>query len=506
MGRGELERLWKGAPAPMNVQATEAPRSFRAKLAEVFSRGPGGISELLRVATPLILAAGGHAINLFSDRIMLAWYSADAVSAVLPAGLTCFTASCVFVGAVGYTNAFVSQYFGAKSFERVGPSVWQGIFLALLGGLFMASGWFWAGPLFRFFGHPESVFAGELSYFRLMAPGAVIMLLNIALSALWGGRGRTKVIMLVNFLICALNISLNYCLIFGKLGLPALGITGAAIGTLCAEAAGLLVYAGLFLRGSMRRVFNTWPERLFDAELFGRLVKYGLPSGIQLFLDLAAFNVFVVIMGRFDRVVQEATSIVFSLNALSFIPMLGLGQTVSILVGQAIGARDVDRATRSVRGAFFLTAAYMGAMSLLFVLWPELLLQLFVRAGDASQAEVFELTRTLLRFIAAYTLFDGVFLIYGSAIKGAGDTAFAMWINSAMAWFCYAIPCMIAYKLGASIWILWSILLCYVVAESGVFYWRYKSGPWKRMSVIGRGKERPPTDNSVLPPPGGDIE
>ncbi len=456
--------------------------------------------ETLRVAIPLILAAGGHAVNLFSDRVMLSWHSSDAVSAVLPAGLTCFTASCIFFGTVGYVNAFVSQYVGAKRPERVGPSVWQGIFLALFGGLCMATGWLWAAPLFNSFGHPSEVLAKEISYFRLMAAGTVIMLLSVALSSFWGGRGRTKVIMLVNMLVCVLNVSFNYCLIFGHGGFPALGIEGAAIGTLSAEAVGLLIYIGLFLRPSSRRDFNTWPSKLFDRELFGRLIKYGAPSGIQLFLDLAAFNVFVVIMGRFGHVVQEATSIVFSLNALSFIPMIGLGQTASILVGQAIGARDLDKAHRAVRSSVALTVIYMGSMGILFVAWPELFLQLFSRPDNPAQAEVFALAKQILWFIAAYTLFDGVFIIYGSAIKGAGDTAFSMWVNSLMAWLCYAIPCMAAFHFGCSIWVLWCILVFYVVLESLVFYLRYSHGAWERMSVIERKK---PIDPEEPPSVGG---
>ena len=481
--------------------------SICTKVTELFGSKPGGTFEVLRIAIPLIISAAGHAVNLFTDRMMLAWHSADAVSAVLPAGLTCFAASSIFFGTAGYANAFVSQYVGAKRPERVGPSVWQGIIFALLGGMFMATGWFWAAPLFRLFGHPADIQVGEVSYFRLMAAGTCIMLLSMTISSFWGGRGRTKVIMFINFLTTFLNVVFNYGLIFGHYGLPAMGIEGAAIGTLSAEFIGLAIYVCLFLRPAMRKAFNTWPEKLFNAELFGRLVKYGLPSGIQLFLDMAAFNTFVVILGRYGKTVQEASAIVFSLNAIAFIPMIGLGQTVSILVGQSVGAQDIPRAKRAVRSGVMITLLFMGSMAALFVIHPQIFLQLFVRPDDPTQADAFALAKQILYFVAAYTLFDGTFIIYGSAIKGAGDTAFSMWVGSFMAWFLYAIPCSIAAYMGASIWTLWSILVIYIVTESAIFYWRYKRGRWEKMSVIDRNDPNaPPTDNSPMPSPAEEIE
>ena len=84
-----------------------------------------GMKHVLQVAFPLIMAAAGHAVNLFSDRVMLARYSAEAVSAAMPAGMTSFSISCIFVGIVGYANTFVAQYTGAGAEKRVGVSIWQ---------------------------------------------------------------------------------------------------------------------------------------------------------------------------------------------------------------------------------------------------------------------------------------------------------------------------------------------------------------------------------------------
>ena len=176
----------------------------------------GSMWEVLKIALPLILAASAHAINLLSDRIMLDHYSDEAVAGSMAAGLTSFTLSCFFLGIISYTGTFVAQYFGAGVKDRVGTAVWQGIFLSLIGGAFLATGWFWGGWLFSLFGHDPSVVSEETNYFKLLSLGGILLLLNAALSSFWGGRGKTTLIMVVNFIITALNIPFNYICIFDR--------------------------------------------------------------------------------------------------------------------------------------------------------------------------------------------------------------------------------------------------------------------------------------------------
>ena len=142
-----------------------------------FLSNEGGMWEVLKIALPLILAASAHAVNLLADRIMLAHYSDTAVAGSMAAGLTSFTLSCFFLGIIGYTGTFVAQYFGAGAYDRVGTAVWQGIFLSVLGGGFLASGWFWGGWLFSRFGHDPAVVTEEVEYFRLLSLGGILLLL-----------------------------------------------------------------------------------------------------------------------------------------------------------------------------------------------------------------------------------------------------------------------------------------------------------------------------------------
>ena len=276
-------------------------------------------------------------------------------------------------GTIGFTGSFVAQYSGAGATERVGTAVWQGIFLSLIGGAILATGYFWAEPLFALFRHEPEVTAQEIRYFKILSLGNVLLLLNAALGAFWSGRGKTVMVMSVSFLITLMNVPFNYALIYGNWGAPELGIAGAAWGTNLSALVGCIVYACFFfIPRSSRRHFNTC-SNIIDWGLLWRLIRFGVPNGFQFFVDLSAFNIFVIVVGTYGKDIGAATAIAFGLNSIAFTPILGIGQTVAILVGQSIGANDVHRAKKSVKSARNLTLIYMGLMAVFFVL--RLLLQ-----------------------------------------------------------------------------------------------------------------------------------
>ena len=444
----------------------------------------GSILDVLKVALPLILSSSCHAVNMFFDRLMLTRYSQPAAAAAMTSGLTCFTIQCFFVGAVGYCGTFVAQYSGANKPQRVGTAVWQGIFMALLGGLFMCSTCLWAPYMFQSFNHTPAVTEQEIIYYSLLSLGSVVFLLQQAVSCFWSGRGKTTVVLVVSVLVTLLNLPLNYMLIYGKWGCPELGTTGAAIATVSASFFGLLIYVfGFLVLKSSRRHFNTL-SNIFDWAMFKRLLRYGSPNGIQLFVDLAAFNVFVILVSMYGVYEQEACSIVFGINNVAFCPIMGIGMTASILVGQCIGAQDIHHAKKSVRSARNLMIIYMTLMIILFTVFADFVLAPFQRAGDASQVEVMRLAKIMLYFIATYLFGDGFALVYSNAIRGAGDTKFMMWLTGTLCWGGFALPCFFFWFFGLSVWFLWGCLSVYVLLFGTACYVRYRGGKWTRMSVI----------------------
>ncbi|MCE9613608.1 MAG: MATE family efflux transporter [Lentisphaerae bacterium] len=459
-----------------------------------------GVWGLLRLAMPLILASSGHAIRMLSDRIMLAHYSQDAIAAAMPAGLTCFTLMAFFIGTAGYVNTFVAQYTGAERPARVGLAVWQGLYLSLLGGILIALAG-WAGPaIFAWMGHAASVQVEQVAYFKVLCWGSAPALMLSTLLTFWSGRGHTRTVMAIELTGAAANVVLNWFLIFGHGGCPRLGVVGAALATVISSLISLLIAAVLFLRPRERERFGTRPARTFDAELMRRLLRFGLPNGVQFMLDLAAFNLFIALLGRVGVVELEAANMAFSLNAVTFIPLFGLGVSVSILVGQGVGAGHLDQARRAVRSAVILALVYSAAMGALFLLATDWTLAPFARPNDPAQGAVMATAARAMRFIAAYLVFDALYIIYSHAIKGAGDTRFAMIMGLALSWGTLVLPCFVAVHLGCSVWTLWRLLVVHVMLAGVVFGLRYRAGHWSRMRVVEDGvvPGEPPGSGTAL--------
>ncbi len=446
--------------------------------------GRGGMGDVIRVAFPLILASSGHAIRLFSDRLMLAWYSQESIAAAMPAGLLCFTFMAFFIGTVGYVNAFVAQYVGAGRPREVGRVVWQGLILAVLGGVVVAGFAPFAKQIFALIGHAPAVQVEEVRYFRILAVMSFPGIALPALNAFWSGRGKTRVVMAIELFCAALNVFLNAALISGRWGFPEWGIVGAGLATSVSSLLGLLLGLGLFLTRRNRIQFDTLPRKLLDTVLLRRLIRFGLPNGLQFGFDLLAFNLFIVFLGTYGMVELEAANIAFGLNAMAFIPIIGLGIAVSVLVGQGVGAQNIDYARRAVRSGLGIALVYNAVVVSLFLFCPEEIIGLFAREGDAAQAEVLVMAQRCLMYVAAYLMLDAVYVVYGHAIRGAGDTHFSLVAGLVVSWGTLALPTWIALRLQASIWTLWLILVVHVGIAATVFLTRYLGGKWQSMKVI----------------------
>jgi MATE family multidrug resistance protein len=249
------------------------------------------------------------------------------------------------------------------------------------------------------------------------------------------------------------------------------------------------LFALLIFNRSNDRRFAVIRNRAFDPSLFRRLMQYGLPNGVQFFIDLFAITAFIFMVGRLGEAALAASNIVFSLNTLAFLPMIGFGMGLSVLVGQFLGGdrpKDAERATAStVR----ITFGYMSMVALLFVLAPEWLMGLFRSRLDPSEdfRVIVDKGVILLQFVAFYSLFDTLFIVYSSAIKGAGDTRYVMWTLAVLSFGTMVIPVFVGViVLDAGLYVAWACITFYVCLAGLIFRRRYFKGQWKMMRVIGR--------------------
>ena len=457
----------------------------------------GSLRELLSVAIPLVLSSGSLSLMHVVDRMFLTWYSEDALAASLPAGLLHWTVMSVFIGTATYVNTFVAQYDGARRKDRVVASVWQGAYLAIISGICLTALFApLAGPIFALAKHKPAVQALEIEYFSTLCFGATPMILAAALSTFFSGRGRTRVLMYVNFTIAVLNMGLDYGMIFGHGPFPQMGVRGAALATVISQSTGALLYVALILRERNANGYAFFKQWRFDRELFGRLLRYGLPTGVQFLSDVLGFLVFIFLIGQIGKVEQAATNLAFNLNSMAFVPMIGFGTAVLTLVGKRIGEGRPQLAVRTTWLAFGLCSVYMLTFVAIYLFLPDVILAPYAaKANPTDFAALRPVVIQLLRFVAIYSFFDGMLIVFSSAVRGAGDTRFSLIFTLIAGWSLMVIPTWVIWTFFTpNLFAAWTAVSVYITVAGFGFLWRFKAGRWKSMRVIEAADDEPETE------------
>lgn len=457
------------------------PRRFTS-----FWSGPGGGREVMAVAYPLIVSHMVFTVQLFLDRLFLTWYGPEAVAGAVTGLFTTWSLIALFQGTAGYLTTFVAQYHGAGRPRRIGPAVWQGVYFAVGSGLLVAALSPLAAPAFALAGHPGDVRAAEVTYSTILMRGALPTILMATLSTFFSGRGETRVVLAVNVGATALDSVLNYAWIFGKWGFPEMGVAGAAWSTVFGQVVGVCVYAALILRRHHRERHATLAGWRFEGALFVRLLRFGLPTGLQVATEVLAFGLFMLIVGRLGTAPLAASSIAFSLNMIVFLPMLGLGVGVSSLVGRHLGGDDVPAARRATWSAFWMSLAYFAVCGAAYVLLPRLLLAPFAAGADpAAFAEVEGLTVVLLRFVALYSIFDMMNVVFAAGLKGAGDTRYPLAATLLLGVVVMLGPAWVMVEHArVGVAMAWLAPTAYVLILGVLMLRRFRAGRWETMRVI----------------------
>jgi MATE family multidrug resistance protein len=444
----------------------------------------GSALELLRLAIPLILSSSFLTMQIVVDRALLSQASSEAVAASVPAVALYWTPFLLLQYTANYATTFVAQYTGARRPERVGPAVWQSLYFSVVAGLLFLILVPLAEPLVALAGHSPTVQALEVSYFRCLCFAALPALIVASINSFFAGRGATWVVAVVDATGMTVNALLAYALIFGRWGFPELGISGAGWATVAGSTTSAILALMLFFRPRYRLRFRTLSGWRFDPELFRRMMRFGLPNGVQFMLDGLAFTIFVLLVGRFGDVQLAATNIAFAINVVGLLPMLGMGQAVGVVVGQRLGQDRPELAARSTWMGFWMALIYITAGALLYLLAPEACMYVFRNVSDPHGQEVAELVPVLLRFVALYSLFDTMNIVFAFALRGAGDTRFVTILSLFLAWPVMVLPTWAAWNYGWGLYWAWGFASAYVIALGFVFLLRFQAGKWKTMRVI----------------------
>ncbi len=446
---------------------------------------PGGYAEMWRIAAPLILSMGSYTIMQFCDRIFLSRYSSVAIQAALPAGILAHTLVCFFQSLCGYSGTFTAQYYGAGQLKRCVESAVQGFWLALASWplilMLIPVGWW----LMSVSAHSAEVLAAERSYFTILMAGGVLVPLNAALGGYFMGLGRTRINMLANLIGCSLNVLLNYIFIFGRWGVPEMGIRGAAYATLISAGVACLLQATIFVNSRAVQAYGLKRVLRVDFPLMKRILRFGSHSGLHLLMEVGSFSLFIMLTGQMGELSLTASNIAFSINNLAFSPLMGFGLAASTLVAQHKGRGNPHAAARAGMTATRMALVYMVLIGSTFVLLPRFYFELFSpKDAGFSADELLQVGRVMLIIMTSWGLFDAVAIVLGDALKGAGDTRFVMIFLTLSGWGLLIPGTLLLLHFQYGIIALWLWLAAYILLVMAGTLWRWRSGRWKSIQVI----------------------
>ena len=415
---------------------------------------------------------------------MVARLGETALAASTTGALNTFMLLILPMGVCFIVASFSSQLFGrgdvagARRYGYYGLAValiTQALILALrpvLGDILGATAAF----------SPEvlATLTAYMSY-RLLGGGAAVGF--EALSNYYGGLGNTRLPMRVSLLTMVSNVGFNAVFIFGLLGMPALGVTGAAIGSALSSSLGFVVLLLVFLRDG--RAAGVVVPKLYSNE-FVRMVRFGFPAGLNWFFELFAFIFFVnLVVAHLGTTTLAAFMTAIEMNSVAFMPAFGIASAGAILVGQRIGAKDLDVVPIVVRRTFFLSAIWQLVVSTLYLLFPRTLFAAFVDPSAPNSEALLSTGAFVVMCSASWQLCDAAATTLAESLRAAGDTAFTMWTRLTIGWAIFVPGSYVTVRtLDLGVWVAVVWLVVYLGLLAAVLYIRFRSGAWRRIELV----------------------
>ncbi|WP_238946848.1 MATE family efflux transporter [Seongchinamella unica] len=443
------------------------------------------LRELFRLSLPMVISQGAFAVMVFTDRWFMSQIDSVHIAAAMGGGVASFFCLSLFIGLISYGNALVAQYYGAGMYPRCTRVVSQGVIIATASLPLLAVTAYGMGQAFSHLGHDPRQVPLERIYFYTLMGGGFFHLVKASLATYFVGIGRTRVVMAVDVAGICINVPLSWMLIFGKFGLPELGIVGAATGTVVAQFITILLFLCFYLAREHRHQFSVGESLVFDRGVMRRYLRLGVPSALESFMNNGTFNVFLLLFQGYGVVQGASMAIVFNWDMVSFVPMMGLNIGVMSLIGRFVGAGDMTRANQVIASGFILALGYSGTLAVLFLLFRVELVDVFA-TDDAQFAEIRVLASAMMIGLTTYMMADAVLLIAGGALRGAGDTRWVMWTSTTLHW-----AMLLAQYFVIIVWELdplvsWWVFVAMLLAIAACYWVRLYRGRWRQPERLAR--------------------
>ncbi len=383
----------------------------------------GGKREVAAMAWPMAVGMLSFTLMSVTDILFMGMLGTDYVAGVGLATTLAFFFMSFFIGLVSGPQSLVSAADGAGDAERKRSAASAGIIIGAVSGV--VSGvlmYLLYLPLTESIVSDPAIIDRMSGYLQVRVLGMPFAMLGMGLLAGIQGIGDSKTRMWVNIIANLLNIALNALFIFGFGPIPAMKEAGAALATILCQLLTAILYYVKYRQHFGKPVLAEW-------EVIRSSLLLGLPSGMQRMLGVFAFTVMSLVLGRVGAGHLAASEIVLNIVSVSFLPGFGISEAGGILVGRYLGAGDLQAAGRALRSSRILAGGIMAACGVLFAIRGEWLAALFT--NDPTVAAI---AGTLMLFAAFFQVFDALSMVHLCALRGAGDTRFALIVTTGTSW------------------------------------------------------------------------
>ncbi len=445
---------------------------------EPTSTSPSRLTQLARLAWPIVIARSTQAVIGLADALMVAPLGEDALAATTTGAMNTFSLIILPMGTVFIVQSFAAQLFGRGDLAGARRYAYYGLAFAAVFGLLALVTLPAVRPLVGVLGLGSTVSASMTLYIQIRLLSVAPVIATEGLGAYYGGLGNTRVSMICGVTAMISNVVLNYLLIQPRFGLPGFGVAGASAASLAATCVGLLPALVPFLREKVEKSALSGRE-------FWRMLRFGLPNGVNWFLEFGAFVFFInIVIGHLGTTALAAFNVVMQVNSISFMPAFGVTSAGAILVGEAIGRDRRDDVPSIVWLTMRVTAAWMLSVGAMYVLVPEALLGFF-EVPPESAARFLEIGLKMLGFAVFWQLGDALAMTLTEALRAAGDTTWSMIMRTILAWFVFMPG---AYWLiverGGTVSTAMLTLIGYVFSIAALLIYRFLSGRWRHIDLV----------------------
>lgn len=435
--------------------------------------------EVLELAWPIIGLNILQVLSLAVDTAMVG-RSGNAEASLIGLGYASqlmFLLMMAMIGLTVGTVASMARARGRRDLESAQSIFQQSLQLTVLLGLAVAVvGNLLAVPLLQTLGANEETMGPALDYFRPLLVGVVFGYLTMVFAASLRAMGNTRIAFMVSLVMNGLNVVFNYGLILGNFGLPALGNTGAALGTVLSQCIAVLLMIRVLRRGAVPELKLWFRFTAFDKTVTRTLFRIGWPAALDMLVLNASLILTVGLLGRIDQAAVGAHSIGLRVQLLAFVPGIGVSQAIGALVGQALGAKRLDDARAVLRSGLWLCVGIMTSLGLILLVFADSIVGLFgVEAGTPMRELAVEWMQLLSYMMPA----SAVSIAVGGLLQGAGATMVSLRINAATS-IGLLMPC--AYLLGNVVgWGAVGVWMAFPISSVVRALWTvraYRSGTW----------------------------